>query len=90
MRSFALFLNLKKLKLKTNVLKYYMSAIYLCSNCVMLAQSPGSEDNNGGLEGVDTPATPIDNYVWVLAAIGLVYVFLRLRAFAQRENTPLK
>jgi hypothetical protein len=35
----------------------------------------------------DEPAAaPIDNYVWVLAAIGLVYVFLRIQAFAKQKN----
>lgn len=28
----------------------------------------------------DTAATPIDGYVWVLALIGLLYVFLRFKA----------
>lgn len=72
--------------MKTKVLKYYMVVSCLCSNFVMLAQLPGAEDNNGALEGTD-PAAPIDGYVWVLAAIGLVYVYLRLAAFAQQENT---
>jgi hypothetical protein len=35
----------------------------------------------------DTTAAPIDGYVWVLAAIGLVYVFLRFRAYALQQNT---
>lgn len=73
--------------MKTNVLKYYIAAFYLCSTFVMVAQ-PGTNDDNGTLEGADTPAAPIDGYVWVLAAIGLVYVFLRLKAFAQQRNTP--
>jgi hypothetical protein len=35
----------------------------------------------------DEPAAaPIDGYVWVLAAIGLIYVFLRIQAFAKQEN----
>ena len=59
----------------------------LCFNFVTYAQLPGNEDNNNGLEGADTPATPIDGNVWVLAAIGLVYVFLRLRFFVQQVNT---
>jgi len=71
--------------MKTNVLKYYIAAIYLYSNFIMVAQVPGNEDNNGGLEGSD-PAAPIDVYVWVLAALGLVYVFLRLRVFVLQEN----
>jgi hypothetical protein len=75
--------------MKTNLLKYYVLVICLCSNFIMVAQVPGNEDNNGGLEGADTPAAPIDAYVWVLAVLGLVYVFLRLRTFAQQQgNTP--
>jgi hypothetical protein len=38
----------------------------------------------------DTPAAPIDGYVWVLAIVGLIYVFLRLRAFVQQGNLPRK
>ena len=45
----------------------------------MFAQQPGNEDNNKGLESAD-PAAPIDGYVWVLAAIGLAYVYLKIRA----------
>lgn len=29
----------------------------------------------------DAPAAPIDGHVWVLGAIGLIYVFLRIRAY---------
>ena len=74
--------------MKTNPLKYYAVAICLCANFVMLAQLPGAEDNNGVLDGADTPVAPIDGYVWVLAALGLVYVFLKLRAFTLQRNTP--
>ena len=73
----------------TKTLKYFIGAICLCSNFVMLAQNPGNEDNNGGLEGSD-PAAPIDGYVWALAAIGLVYVFFRLRGFAQQGRMHQK
>lgn len=34
----------------------------------------------------DEPTAPIDDYVLILAAIGLIYVFLRNRAFAKQEN----
>lgn len=74
--------------MKTNLLKYYIAAFYFCSTFVMVAQEPGTDDTGSTLEGGDTPAAPIDGYVWVLGAIGLVYVFLRLRAFAQQEKTP--
>lgn len=39
---------------------------------------------------VDEPAAPIDGYVWVLALIGLFYVYLRLRAFTKQANTESK
>lgn len=74
--------------MKTNLLKKYIAAIYFCSNFATYAQLPGTEDNNGGLEGADTPAAPIDGYVWVLAAMGLVYVFWRIRVFTLEENLP--
>jgi hypothetical protein len=49
--------------------------ITLLSNPVLAQLDDPGEDP-------DAVQAPIDNYVWVLAAIGLVYVFLRLRAFA--------
>lgn len=73
--------------MKKNLLKYYIAAFYLCSTFAAFAQ-PGTDDTGGTLEGGDTPAAPIDGYVWFLAALGLVYVFLRLRAFAQQGKTP--
>ena len=71
--------------MKTNLLKYYIAVIYFCSTFVMVAQ-PGTDNDTSDLE--ETDAVPIDDYVWVLAAIGLVYVFLRVRAFAQLGNNP--
>ena len=74
--------------MKNNLLKYYIVAFYLCSTLILCAQ-PGSDQNGGGLEGDTdtTPATPIDNYLIVLAVIGLIYVFLRVRAYNQLCNT---
>ena len=70
--------------MKNNALNYYIAAFYLCSTFVLFAQ-PG--DGNGGsgdagLEGGGdtTPGAPIDDYVWVLALVGLLFVFLKFRA----------
>ncbi|MDD5150623.1 MAG: hypothetical protein PHC28_09090 [Flavobacterium sp.] len=76
--------------MKNNLLKYYIVAIFFCSTTLLLAQGPG--DTNGGtgdaaLEGADAPATPIDNYIWVLAVIALVYVFLKFRAIQNKKIT---
>lgn len=74
--------------MKTNLLKYYIVAFYLCSTFVLFAQ-PGTNDNGAGLEGDGdtTPAAPIDHYVGLLAVIGLVYVFIRFRNFNKNVNT---
>ena len=74
--------------MKTNLLKYYIIAFYLCSTFVLFAQ-PGTNDNGTGLEGDgDTaPAAPIDHYVGLLAVIGLVYAFLKFRNFNKNVNT---
>lgn len=73
--------------MKNNLLKYYIATVYLCSTFIMFAQPGDTGDGTGGLEGADTPAAPIDDYVCVLAAIGLVYVFFKVRAFALRADS---
>ena len=70
----------------TKAIKYYTAAIYLCSNFVMFAQQPGNEDNNNGLEGADTPAAPIDDSIWVLGFLGLLFVFLKFKAKYKQGN----
>lgn len=75
--------------MKNNILKLYVTVFYLCSTFVMFAQ-PGAGSDNSGIDDDGssdvTGAAPIDDYVWVLATIGLVFVFLRLRAFANQSN----
>ncbi len=72
--------------MKKNLLKYYIAAFYLCSTLMMFAQDPGT---GGGIEndGTEdtTPAAPIDDYVWILALLGLVFVFLKFRAIQNRK-----
>ena len=67
--------------MKNNLLKYYIAAFYFCSTFVMFAD-PGVDDEAGGLEDVD-PA-PINDYIWVLAAIGMLLVFLKFRAMYKK------
>ena len=73
--------------MKTNFFKYYITAFYLCSSFITFAQ-PGTNDDTSGLEGDEIPAAPINDYVLDLAAIGLVYVFLKIKAFDLKVNTP--
>jgi hypothetical protein len=64
--------------MKNNFLKYYITAVYFCSTLVLLAQ-PGSGSDGPPLEDADPPA-PIDDYIWVLAIVGLLFVFMKFRA----------
>jgi hypothetical protein len=72
--------------MKKNLLKYYIATFYLCSTFAMFAQDPGT---GGGVEndgtGDTTPAAPIDDYVWLLALIGLVFVFMKFRAIQSKR-----
>jgi hypothetical protein len=73
--------------MKNNVLKYYIAAFYLCSTFVMFAV-PGTgngETGDGAVEGADAPAAAIDNYVWVLALVGFLFVFIKLRAIQNKK-----
>ena len=75
--------------MKNNVLKFYIATFYLCSTFVMVAQ-PGAGSDNGGVDGDGTgdvtPGAPIDDYIWVLALIGLVFVFLKYRAIYKQRS----
>lgn len=73
--------------MKTNLIKFYIATFYFCSTCMMFAQ-PGSGSDNGGIDDAGnndaTPAAPVDDYVWVMAGLGLLFVFLKFRAIYKR------
>ena len=68
-----------------NFLKYYIVVTYFCSTLVLFAQ-PGTEDTGGAgnLEGAD-PAAPIDDYIWVLALMGLFFAYIKFRAIQKKR-----
>ena len=76
--------------MKINLLKYYIAAFYFSSTFMMFAQdAPGSGSDNGGIDdngASDTDPLPIDDYIWVLVAIGLVFAFIRFRALSQQRS----
>lgn len=69
--------------MKNNILKFYMVAFYLCSTFVLFAD-PGTTDTDGTMESTDTPM-PIDDYVWVMALIGLIFVFMKLKTIQSKK-----
>ena len=71
--------------MKNNLLKYYIAAFYFASTFILLAQeTPGVTDEGGTMEGEEI-AAPIDDYVWVLALVGLVTVFMKFRAMHKNK-----
>ncbi|WP_269226009.1 hypothetical protein [Flavobacterium eburneipallidum] len=69
--------------MKNTLLKYYILAIYFFSNVVLFAQAtPGAEDTTDTLEEStgDTTPLPIDDYILIVAVIGLIFVFLKYRS----------
>lgn len=74
--------------MKTKLIKYLLVIQFLLINVVLFAQTdPGSDDGLGGLEGGGdtTPAAPINNYVWVLALVGLLFVFVKFRSIQNKK-----
>jgi hypothetical protein len=72
--------------MKNNVLKYYIAAFYVCATFVAFAaETPGDDTAGGSLESADAVAAPIDNYVWVLALVGLFLVFMKFRAIQKNK-----
>ncbi len=69
--------------MKNIFLKYYVIAVYFCSTIVLFAQ-PGDGSNGDPLEGPD-PGAPIDDYVWVLAVVGLFFVFMKFRSISNTK-----
>lgn len=70
--------------MKKNLLKFYIAAFYLCSNFMMFA-APGVEDEDNNLESVDPPV-PVDDYVWAMVILGLVFVYFKYKSLKMHSN----
>lgn len=54
------------------------------SNFVLFAE-PGDGTTTNDMENIDAVAAPINDYLWVLALAGLIFIFLKLKAAQNRE-----
>jgi len=70
--------------MKNQYTKYYFAFFYLCSTIVLFAQ-PGAGNDTSNLEGTDAPAAPINENIWVLALIGLLFVFMKLKNLKNKK-----
>jgi hypothetical protein len=68
--------------------KYYIAFFYICSNFMLFAE-PGTGNDTGDLENVDAPAAPINDYLWILALIGIIFIFMKLKAI-QVNKIPIQ
>ena len=68
--------------MKNIVSKFYIIAAFLCSTAIVFAQ-PG-DDSDDGLNGNDNQL-PISDYLWVLAIIGLVFVYFKFRSIQKNS-----
>lgn len=74
--------------MNTKLIKYGLLVQFLLLSIVMFAQDPGDGSEGGGLEGDGdtTPAAPIDDYVWVLALVGLLFAFMWFRSIHSNKT----
>jgi len=72
--------------MKKHIPSIYLFVFTLLFNLVSFAQAPGDFDDNPDANPLDAPAAPIDDYLWVLALVGLVFVFIWFKANAKQEN----
>lgn len=66
--------------MKNSVSKYSLAAFCLCLNFIAFAQ-PGSGSDTGNMESDDAPAAPIDDYLWVLVVLGILFAIYTFRNY---------
>ncbi len=64
--------------MKTKII-YLVTSIFL-----FLITIPAMAQRDPGDEDID--AVPIDDYIWVLLLVGVVYAILKLKMYAQLKN----
>jgi len=54
--------------------------LFLVTNSVLFAETgPGSTNDTGTLEGTETPAAPIDQWLGLLLVLGLIFGYYILK-----------
>ena len=69
--------------MKNIVSKFYIVAAFLCSTAIMFAQ-PSDQSDGESLDGQDNQL-PISDYLWVLALVGLVFVYFKFRSIQKNS-----
>jgi hypothetical protein len=71
--------------MKNIVSKTYLTLFFFFATFIAFAQDPGTGSTGDPLENPDAVAAPIGDYVWVLVLLGIVFVFMKLRAIQNKK-----
>ena len=75
--------------MKNILSKLYIIVFFLCSTIAAFAD-PGTTNDTGDLESSDAAPMPIDDYIWVVTLIGLLFVFVKLKNMQQKKVDTIK
>ncbi|TPD65817.1 hypothetical protein [Flavobacterium microcysteis] len=68
--------------MKNTAIKFLSLAFFLFSSLSVLAQNPEEVP-----EDLDGPPAPISDHIWLLALVGLAYVFLKYSPKLAKRNS---
>ena len=72
--------------MKNNLIKYYAIAFCMVVNFSVFALPPSDNSDTGDMDSTtEAVVAPIDEYVLVLALIGLVLVFFKMKAIQKKS-----
>lgn len=72
--------------MKKQLNKYYIALFCFCANVSLFAQPGSGDGSGGGLEGGDPPAAPINDSLWVLILVALIFAFIKYNYNLKRGN----
>lgn len=73
--------------MKNILSKTYITLFFLLVSFITFAAEtePGDEADGSPMEGADAAAAPIGDYVWGLALLGILFVFMKFREIQKRK-----
>ena len=68
--------------MKNTLSKYSLAVFFFCINFATFAAQPSSGSDTGNLEDEDAvTAAPIDDYLWVLVVLGILFAIYTFRNY---------
>ena len=58
--------------MKNTISKFCITCLFFLSNFIIFAQ-PSSSNDAGNLENTDAAAASIDDYLWILVILGILF-----------------